>query len=205
MTLVKQELVFQERLEAETQKLQRLVQTQQREMETLIKAEQKLLGERAELKAQLDNTKRYIGSIVSTVEPKERESKALKMVKELTATIIEKEVEVSKLRDDLRSAQSEETSIYRQYLSTAAELKKAQEGRHSAVALLQHLAQKSGFKQLADLVQEFVNRLEVATDSHVWFEKVVNSLSSLQVGTSYADRESPTAACLPIGRLQSHG
>jgi hypothetical protein len=146
-----------------------------------VKVEKKLLAERTELKAQLDSTKKYIGSIVTTADPKERESKELKMIKEMTNTIIEKDMEISRLRDDLRQTQSEETSLYKRYLNAADELSRTKGAKDSVVALLKHMTDKSGFKKLADLVQEFVNRLDIATDSQIWYDKIVDNFATLQV------------------------
>lgn len=157
------------------------MKSQQDELEALVKVEKKLLAERTELKAQLDSTKKYIGSIVTTADPKERQSKELKMIKEMTNTIIEKDIEISRLRDDLRQTQSEETSLYKRYLNAADELSRTKVAKDSVVALLKHMTDKSGFKRLADLVQEFVNRLDIATDSQIWYDKIVDNFATLQV------------------------
>lgn len=178
---MKQELVFQQRLDSETQELKRRIKTQQEEIEALVKAEHKLIKEKIVLKSNLDNTKKFIGSVVTIADPKERESKEMLMLKESTATLIAKETEISELKQELVEIGREESGIYKQLAYYKDEHSRCKEHYQLLAALVRQMADMTGIAKLSNEITEFIHRVETTTKPKEYFDKIVETLASSKV------------------------
>ena len=173
--------MFKERLSVETQKLRRVVHNQESEIETLFKFSEKALKEKNEALNHLENTKKYIGSIVTTSDLKERLSKEFKMIREMTETIISKDTEISELKSDIRRTQVDMSSS-RKHLSMQEDtIERQSASMQTMAALLQHLAGVVSYRHVRDMIHEFINRLSVGNDAAVWFDKIVDCIAALKV------------------------
>ena len=141
----------------------------------------RLIKEKEELSCQVENTKRYLGSVITTADPKERISKEFRMVKEMTDTIIDKDNEIHRLREDYKNCQTHIRMQQTECLKVVAEIERKREANNLLVALIKHLSDISGIKSLTDQVTEFISRLSSANDSKEFFDMIVDNLATLQV------------------------
>ena len=154
---------------------------QEKEIDMLIKTSEKLMKERNDALSQLESTKKYIGSIVTTADLRERSSKEFKMIKELTESLIAKDVEINDLKRQVKEKCNDVTNNYKQFCSLKEELTTLQSSYNLLSALMQHLADMISFPKARNSILEFLSRLKIANDAEEWFHTVTATLASLKV------------------------
>lgn len=178
-------MISQQKLAAETQKLRRVIGHQEKEIDALVKAGEKLAKERNDALIQLENTKKYIGSIVSTADLREKSTKEFKMVKEMTETIILKEVEISDLKKEMKDLRFEKSNQAKMIACQKEEIDKLCQQKNLFGALIDQISNCINFPALKNSILEFLHRVNIDSNSNEVFEKVCSEIASTKVDTVY--------------------
>lgn len=170
-------------MEAATQRLRRFIHDRDSEIETLVKTCERLAKERNETIVQLENTKKYIGSIVTTADLRERSTKEFRMVKEMTETLINKEIEIEDLKKEGKERSTEIYNLVKKNACQEEAIQKYKQDFNLVTTLMKHLADQISINDIRGTIVEFLDRVSKANDAKYWFDKVVELIASHNVTT----------------------
>lgn len=179
---MKQELIIQERLEAENSLCKRQNTNLKYELECLAASQTKLGLENRQLQAELEIVKRYLGSVGHTEHRQSAADKQLsQQLKETTSKLIEKEKELQSLKQKYETTAGDLRRAQLELRRNNIQLKELSEIREFLAGVVRVLNEKyTGYRTQA-LFKDLLHTLDSVDRRNETFEEILEQLAHQDV------------------------
>ena len=179
---MKQELIIQERLEAENNSCKRQNTNLKYELECLTASQAKLGLENRQLQAELEIVKRYLGSIGHTEQRQSAADKQLsQQLKEATSKLIEKEKDLQSLKHKYDTTAAELKRANLELRRTSIQLNELSEIRDFLTGVVRVLHEKYTSYRTQELFKDMLHTLHSVERRNETFEEILEHLAHQDV------------------------
>lgn len=179
---MKQELIIQERLEAENNACKRQNTNLKYELECLTASQAKLGLENRQLQAELEIVKRYLGSLGHTEQRQSAADKQLsQQLKEATSKLIEKEKDLQSLKHKHDTTAAELKRANLELRRTSIQLKELSELRDFLTGVVRVLHEKFTSYRTQELFKDMLHTLQSVERRNETFEEILEHLANQDV------------------------